>query len=289
VIIDTEKCDGCGECVADCPGGVIELNDNNRAVPVKPEYCIQCGHCVAVCPNDAVTLPAYNAENFPSFQAEPLVGYDSLLALLRRRRSVRRYTDKPVPRDVIEQLIEAARYAPSGSNHQGCKYVVVDGHDAVRRLAGVVIGYYASILKMMESPIGRTYIRLFAGRRAYAGAIRYLPWFRKAKGKYEDGEDPLFYSTPLLIGIHADSGGYTTHADCVIAAYHMIMAAETLGLGSCFNGILTSAAIHSEDVRRAFGVPKGHRLYAAATFGYPAVNYRRAVDRFPPDVKWIVR
>jgi nitroreductase len=67
----------------------------------------------------------------------------------------------------------------------------------------------------------------------------------------------------------------------------MLMAAETLGLGSCLNGFLTYSAARSREIRDAMGVPEGHKLYAAAAFGYPDVKYRRAVDRFKPDMKWL--
>lgn len=288
-VIDPERCTGCGECVNDCPRSVLALDKNKKAVPVKPELCIQCGHCVAVCPEDAVTLPAYDPDNFPSLQAEPLVCYDELLPFLRRRRSVRRYKKKAVPREIIDQLIEVARYAPTGSNLQGCEYIIIDGFEPVRRVAGAMIDYYTGLAKMMETPWGKGIVRITAGSQGYAGLKRYLPAIRESAQRFEAGDDPVFYSAPLLIGIHTGAGAFTAHDDCIIAMYHMIMAAETLGLGSCINGFLTNSAHRSKGILNAMEIPDGHRLYAAATFGFPAVCYHRTVDRFQPNENWIER
>ena len=289
VIIDAGKCTGCGECIADCPNGVLAAGKDGKAVVAKGDMCIQCCHCAAVCPADAVTLPAYGPDNFPYLRDEPSIGYDGMVSFLRRRRSTRRYIHKTVPREIVEQLIDAARYAPTGSNSQGCKYVVVEGFDAVRAISGAMIKYYGGLANMMNTPWGRATLRFAVGGKAYPALKRYLPFIWDTAKKYEAGGDPIFRGAPLLIGIHAGGGSFTAHDDCMIAMWHMVMVAQTLGLGSCLNGFLTNSAARSKAVRDAMGIPEGHKLYAAAAFGYPDVKYRRAVDRFKPEVKWITR
>ena len=51
--------------------------------------------------------------------------YDALLELVKTRRSIRAFTDRPVPDDVVEKVIEVARWAPSGANSQPWEFVVV--------------------------------------------------------------------------------------------------------------------------------------------------------------------
>lgn len=51
--IDEEACDGCGECVDECPTGAIELDDVAR---VDLDICDECCLCIDVCPNDAIRL-----------------------------------------------------------------------------------------------------------------------------------------------------------------------------------------------------------------------------------------
>jgi len=289
VIIDKDKCISCGECIADCLVGVLAAGDDGKAVPVGLDRCIQCGHCACICPVDAVTLPAYDMNNFPPVSSVTGINYDTLLAFLRERRSVRRYKEKLIPKEVVAKLIESARYAPTGNNRQGCRYSVIYGVEPVRQVAGVMVDYYASTIKMMGSFFGRRMIRAAIGKAGYKSLEHYLPYFREVVKMHADGEDPIFFSAPLLIGISAEKGPYTAYDDCVIAGYHMVLAAGTLGLSSCINGFLTGTGRHSKEVRKAMNVPEGYGLFAAIGFGYPAVRYHRAPDRHEPEIHWIER
>ena len=51
--IDTDKCDGCGECVDICPSDVYEIK-NDISVVINPDECIECCSCVEVCPLEAI-------------------------------------------------------------------------------------------------------------------------------------------------------------------------------------------------------------------------------------------
>ena len=55
IIVDTEKCIGCGECVDICPMEVYELQDE-KSVPVNVEECVGCESCIEVCEQEAITV-----------------------------------------------------------------------------------------------------------------------------------------------------------------------------------------------------------------------------------------
>jgi len=56
VTVDAEKCEGCEECVNNCPVSVFQLQDDKKAVPVQADLCEGCETCVSVCSSGAVTL-----------------------------------------------------------------------------------------------------------------------------------------------------------------------------------------------------------------------------------------
>jgi nitroreductase len=68
------------------------------------------------------------------------IRYEDLLELARRRRSVRWYEQKPVPRDVIDRAIEVARWSPSACNRQPFEFRVFDEPELVRRLGALPMG-----------------------------------------------------------------------------------------------------------------------------------------------------
>ncbi|HAH05895.1 MAG TPA: nitroreductase family protein [Elusimicrobia bacterium] len=59
------------------------------------------------------------------------------LEVLKKRRSIREYADKPIPKKVLEEIIDCARYAPTARNVQPWEFVVVTGKPALERLAGL--------------------------------------------------------------------------------------------------------------------------------------------------------
>ena len=66
--------------------------------------------------------------------AEVAFDYDNLLKIIRRRYSVRRFRPDPVPDELIEKVLEAGRWAPSGANHQPWEFIVVRDRDSIQQL-----------------------------------------------------------------------------------------------------------------------------------------------------------
>lgn len=97
ISIDQEKCILCGQCIAVCTRGNIELGQEAAAIKDQ-DRCILCGHCKSVCPEDAPQLHTLDSNEFetlpePGHLPEP----DVLLSVYRSRRSVPSYTKDPVP------------------------------------------------------------------------------------------------------------------------------------------------------------------------------------------------
>jgi len=66
---------------------------------------------------------------------KPTVTFEQLLALIRGRRSIRRFIERPIPDKILHDLLEAARWAPSAHNRQPWRFVVLTAPAARRQLA----------------------------------------------------------------------------------------------------------------------------------------------------------
>ncbi|MFC1895223.1 nitroreductase family protein, partial [Thermodesulfobacteriota bacterium] len=123
--IDGDLCTLCGACVEICVRHVLKM-DGETVEAAEPTHCILCGHCSAVCPVDAIRVPGVVREEFVDApKPHDLPSPQQLMGLMRSRRSVRKFLRKPVERDLIEKVIEAGRFAPTGGNRQPIRYAVV--------------------------------------------------------------------------------------------------------------------------------------------------------------------
>lgn len=280
-----EKCTQCGQCAAVCPSYVIDIIEEKAKV-IRGEWCIGCGHCGAVCPTGAVLREATSLENYPGRGSAPATSPQTLGLLVRERRSVRKYSEDPVPQDVLKQVLEAGRYAPTGSNSQNVHYIVLSSEDRISQLKSMTLSFYEKIFSRIRGRLGSFLVLLIAGRKTLEYLRESLPKVEYAYEKMKGGRDILFYHAPVVILAHAESWDSSSSFNCSVALYNCSLMAHTLGLGCCFNGFLVNAATRDRKIKKWLGIPPDHKCYAALTLGYPQAKYRRLVHRDPPKVIW---
>lgn len=280
-----EKCTGCGLCLEVCPAFVFAMKDKKASVE-RGDWCIGCGHCGAVCPVEAILHEATVLAKGPPLGPRPATAPEQLMLLLRERRSVRSYRNKPVPKKILEGIIEAGRYAPTGSNSQNVHYVVLTTPAEIDQLRAMTIAFYERIFKWVRSRFGPFLLRLFAGRRIVEKLQESIPKMEHVKEVIAQGEDRLFYGAPAVMVVHAESWDTCSAFNCSVALYNCSLMAHTLGVGCCFNGYLEGAANNSRRIKRWLGIPRDHRCFGAMTLGYQKTPYQRLVKRDPAKVAW---
>jgi len=171
-----------------------------------------------------------------------------MLEFIRSRRSTRKYRPELPPREVIEAVVEAGCYAPSGGNNQTTHFIVITDRTVLDRLADVVKEEFS---KMEETP------GMYA---SLAGAIRASkrPFYH------------FHYDAPVLI-LTANRIDYGNNmADCACALENMMLMANAEDLGSCWinqlkwlneNDAVTAAL-------RPLGLREGERVYGAVAIGF---------------------
>ncbi|MEL7638897.1 MAG: nitroreductase family protein [Solidesulfovibrio sp.] len=259
--VDAAKCRKDGLCVRVCPSGALEADGDGGPVAADPAACNACGHCVAVCPHGALANSRVDA-------VDPAVGLRENLrawpepavvdGMLRGRRSIRAYKDKPLPRAVLEELLDVARHAPTASNVQEIRWIVTVDPAKVRELAALTAAFFAA-----------------NGQRPKYSAM------------WERGLDYFLRGAPALAMVYTEPGARFGAADCGIALTFMELAAVSRGLGACWAGLATAAANADPAVRAALGLPEGQVVQGGLMLGYPKARYAGVPPRNPVQARWL--
>lgn len=179
-------------------------------------------------------------------------------ACIRGRRSVRTYEDKPVPKELIEAVIEAGTWAPSGMNRQPWRFVVIENRELIKYISDETKKIIGEMMPEMA-------------------------------GQFESKEDIVCYNAPVLILICAETDrqwGQVNILDSVLAAQNMFLKAYELGLGSCYMGFISYLNAKPEVMRKA-GVPEGYELMVPLILGYPKRKPGPGKRNKPVILKWI--
>ncbi len=283
VTIDRVLCDACGCCVRVCAGDVLRLENGAVLIDTTRLFgCVGCAHCMLVCPTDAIavhgrdTSPADVRELPPP---ETRADFDSLLALLLSRRSVRRFRSSEVGEEAIQRIVEAVSTAPMGLPPSDVEILVLRGRSRVQEFAGDIVDAIRRS-QWFVSPLMTTLMRPFIGKEAAEMFRTFLrPLAHELPEKRAQGEDWLLYDAPLAMYFHTSP--YSDPADPVIAATYAMLAAESLGLGSCMIGTVAPILKSYRKVAEKYGIPPKNQQGILVIFGYPSVTFRRAVKRRP--------
>jgi len=282
--IEQDECIGCNICVQACPATVLEMK-GSKAEVIRPTWCIACGHCSALCPTSAIRRQGLVPDKI--LQEEEPVAPEALERLLRERRSVRVHRSDPVPKEVLERLLDIGRIAPTGTNSQNVGYIVLHDKKCIDELRNKVLLFYQKLFARVASPVQSRVLSLLLGKKAVEQLRFYLPRMKMAQEKTEQGEDPLFHHAPAILMVHSPKADVSSPFNGAVALYGCSLLAHTLGLGCCFNGFLQAASNHDSGIRSFLRIPSQNRCFGAMTLGYTDLRYIRTVKREPAQVIWI--
>lgn len=269
ITIDESRCKQDGICAAECPMGIIRWKKGAFPVPARqaPDLCMNCGHCVAACPHKALSHKHLAPEDCLAPDKTLALSPEQTEHFLRSRRSIRHFKKAPLDKATVSELIRLASFAPSGHNRQPVRWRVLNGRETVKTYTAMVVDWMKLTLK--ENP-------------RYAKALH----LDMLVGAWKFGMDVVTRNAPTLILAQGQETDPGVPLDCAIAMTYLDLAAQPLGVGTCWCGYFLMAANAYPPLAERLGKDQGMKTCAVMMAGYPKAAYHRMPARNIPEITW---
>jgi nitroreductase len=163
----------------------------------------------------------------------------TVLDIIKARKSIRAYQDKPLPKDIVDSIMEAAKHAPTARNMQELEYKVVTGKTLIEKIQ-------AGIAKAMQS--------------------EGMPL------KGPPGAKPnFFYGAPMVIIITGPKDNLWATVDAGLAAQNIMIYATSIDLGTVFIG-MAKMIEKDKALLKVLNIKDDRTIVACVICGYPAEN-----------------
>jgi len=160
---------------------------------------------------------------------------ESIMDIIKKRKSIRVYKEKPMPKEVISSILEAARYAPTARNMQELEYKVITNKPLMAKLSeGIMAAVQKEGLPLKGPPGARP---------------------------------DFFHGAPILVLITAPKDNHWASTDAALAVQNIMLYATSVGLGSCFIG-MAQLINNDRDLLKSLNIPDNKHIVAAVICGY---------------------
>lgn len=193
--IDTASCIRCGKCVKVCPAWIMTQAKPGDPIGLRNiDSCIVCGHCAAVCPTGSVRHSSFPPDKIHPIDRNGLPSPEQVLLLCKARRSNRALSDRPVPQEAIDRILEAAHRAPTASNRQEVSFTVITDPAILDKIIRFTLDTFAGIARKLENPLVKPILK-----RLRPEFYNYLPAFKRLIAEYDKGNDLILREAKTLL------------------------------------------------------------------------------------------
>lgn len=276
ISIDKSKCIECGACATACSPQLFDIIDG-KVVIARPNSCFVCGHCVAICPVDAISHSSFGADKVHAIK-RPKVEAEELMQLIRLRRSNRTFSNKEIPQESLNMIIEAAYRAPTASNLQGVKFLLVKDREVLDQVIDATMGYYKKIMRLVDNPVVRPLAVALSPTVA-----KYLQTFKKMIDERAAGGDPILRGGKAMLVIYTDKSSRFGCEDSNLAYQNASLMAESLGIAQVYTGFVCNVSHSTKQINKILGI-KG-KIQAGMALGMPSRRFTKYIDKSEIDFR----
>lgn len=170
------------------------------------------------------------------------------LKTIMSRRSIRKYKQEQIKDEELQLILQAGKFAPSAMNQQPWHFTVIQSKEVLKKIND------ACIVALSNS-----------GNSYYEERLKAI----------KANKTNFMFNAPTLIVVSGDEKARAPINDCSLAIENMFIAAESLGIGSCW--IHALYVLYSTEVGKAFLInesiiPEGYFIVSSGAFGYKAME-----------------
>jgi nitroreductase len=208
--------------------------------------------------------------------------------VILKRRSVRNYKKEQVPEFMIKRILEAGRFAPSAGNSQPWKFVVLRDPEIINDITDTTIKICKLFKSLIDYRIPGKRWRLPIAKFNIKVKPRDLhPVPFGACTLIADGKLGLWHGAPTVIIIFKDVRGVSNpDLDCGIAGQNMVLAAHSMGLGTCWVGFVKLAFQYTGKWKKFFKISYPYKFITSIAVGWPVGEPDGMTPRATHAVDW---
>ena len=290
MIVNQETCSKCGTCASICPVRAINHSKGEfpSPNPDRAQTCVRCAHCMAICPKGSISISGLSDKDLLDLP-ENIPNYQAFFDLLITRRSIRNFKDQPVPREFLEQIVQAITQAPMGFPPHKTHVTVIQERSTILKMLPIITKIYEDMLAWMKNPVIRFAIKSQTDPETFSSIKNHLlplmsirlPEMKKTNS------DEITWGAPALMLFHAHKSAETHTVDACIALTYAFLAAHALGLGVTVSGLIPPAVNHSPELQNMLKIPEDHEVVCCMMLGYPRYKFRKGIKRPLASVSWV--
>jgi nitroreductase len=243
---------------------------------------------MAICKTQSISIPGISYEKDIFTLLENQVDFEKFHTFLSHRRSIRNFNSKPVPKLLIDKIIDAIALAPYGMDAKSISITVINDRKIIEKALPLMAEFYRNIEKWLKNPFIRLMMRKNAGLSAFNTLKDHLlPMIKVGHYDITGGKDNITRNAPALIIFHAPKGTPESVEDAHIRLTYALLAANSLGLGATAIGLVPPAVNKDKRVRSVFEIPENHDALASLILGYPKYHFKNGIIRSGFSVRYL--